>query len=195
MAKKPYEAAVKAFEEADGRYRVLEEAFLSGDFLEGMSAGERRTLVATKEFFRAKLKELQDAMEERNVKRREAADLLRQAVTLSVTKWRGPEGTPTLLNAGPFKVSSVTYRGFDQKSLFDMCQKHGVLERLMELKGTDKDGKEKKLVQLSYDIDFQGVLSWLKANELNDVLDGAYDEKEGTPQVKGPKEIAFLVEK
>jgi hypothetical protein len=47
---------------------------------------------------------------------------------------------------------------------------------------------------MKYDIDYMGVLAWLRANELNDVVEGAYDEKESTPQVKGPKVLAFLGE-
>jgi hypothetical protein len=188
-----YEVAVQAFEEAHREYERLENALLSGDWLDDCFSGST-SKDQMKDTYLDYVHRVRDALEERNRRRKAAADALRQKVVLTATKWRGPEGKATLLNVGPFKVSSVTKRGFDQKSLFDLCQKHGVLERLLDLKTMDKDGKEKPLVKLEYDINYEGVLSWLKANQMQDVIDGAYDENESTPQVKGPKELSFLGE-
>jgi hypothetical protein len=39
------------------------------------------------------------------------------------------------------------------------------------------------------------VLNWLKANNLTDVISGACEENEKTPQVKGLKALTFLGEK
>ena len=59
----------------------------------------------------------------------------------------------------------------------------------------NKEGKEVPLVKQEWDIDYDGVMNWLRASKLDDVITGAYDEKESTPQVKGPKEVAFLGDK
>ena len=186
----PASVALTAFEEADEHYRTLEKALLEGEFIPD-TAVLGQTL---KEQYLGLVEELKAALEDRNVKLKNVQDLLRQKVVLAPNKWRGPDGRPSLLSAGRFHVSSVTKRGFDPKSLFDLCQKRGVYERLMDLKGTDKDGKEKKLVEQTWEIDYAGILQWLKANEMQDVIDGAYDEKESTPQVKGPKRLTFLGE-
>ena len=134
-------------------------------------------------------------LEVRNDRLKNAADALRQSVVLTTTQWRGPDGKATMSEAGPFKVSSVTHRSFDPPSLFNLVDKHGLRERLMELTSINKDGKTYHLVEQKWDIDYPSVLQWLRANQLTDIIDGAYDEKEKTPQVKGPKPLAFLGEK
>lgn len=181
--------ALEAFQSADQEYKMLETYVLTGGFLKEVVGRPEAMAMDT---YQGIIENLKKALEERNVRLKTLQDLLRQQVTLSVTKWRGPEGAPTELSAGPFKVSSVTFRNFDPKSLFNLTKKHGLLERLMDLKTLDKDGKEVKLVQQTYEIDFKNVFAWLKANKLDDVVNGAYDEKEGTPQVKGPKPLTFL---
>jgi hypothetical protein len=185
------ERLLQEFQEADENYHALEKCLLEGEFIPD-NAVDGSLL---KDQLRHLVEELKRALEERNVKLKNAQDALRQKVALAPSRWRGPEGKPDVLTTGSFIVSSVTYRGFDPKSLFDLCQKHGVYERLMELKTLDKDGKEKNLVEQQWDIDYAGILRWLKANQMQDVIDGAYDEKEGTPQVKGPKPLAFLGDK
>lgn len=183
-----YDAAMVAFVEADQNYKMIEKALLEGDFIPG-TAIDGPTL---KQQYLGLVQEVKDALEERNVRLKTLQNELRQKVMLEPSKWRGPRAKPALLNVGPFKVSSVTKRTFDAKALFNLCQAHGIYERLMELKTLDKDGKEQPLVKQEWDIDFEGVLSWLEANQLKDVIDGAYDEKESTPQVKGPKRLTFL---
>lgn len=185
----PYLDALTEFTSADQRYHTLEENLLTGMFFDDIE--DMKPDVQRREY-RELVQKVREALEERNARLKALQDLLRQQVTLSVTKWRGPDGAPTELSAGPFRVSSVTFRNFDPKSLFNLTKKHGLLERLMDLKTLDKDGKEVHLVQQTYEIDFKNVLAWLRANKLEDVVNGAYDEKEGTPQVKGPKPLTFL---
>lgn len=188
-----YEKAVADFEEADTVYKAKQESLLNGDALLAIVSRVNDPQVIRREW-QGFLSSLQQSLEERNVKLKNAADLLRQAVVLTTTQWRGPDGKATTLKAGPFSVSSTTGRSFDAKSLLDMAAKHGLQERLLELTSLDKDGKPYHLVEMKYEIDYQGVLAWLRANELNDIVEGAYDEKEKTPSVKGPKALAFLGE-
>ena len=190
---KDYEKAVEEFEAADKKYKEMQEAMTNGDVLLDLVSSTKDPAVLRREW-QGFLSSLHQALEDRNIKLKNAADLLRQAVVLTTTQWRGPDGKATTLKSGPFTVSSVTGRSFDAKSLLDMAAKHGIQERLLELTSLDKDGKPYHLVELKYDIDYQGVLAWLRANELNDIVDGAYDEKEKTPSVKGPKALAFLGE-
>jgi hypothetical protein len=189
---KPHEAAVKEFEEADKALKELQEKLTSGEIITEIYVED--DAVAMQQQFCAFLTALQNAIERRNNAIKAAADELRPLVMIDPSKERGVDGKPTLLASGPFKASSVTSRYYDQKELFALCQQHGVLERLLELKTLDKDGKEKKLVEMSYDIDFDGVTQWLRGNKLDAVMTRAYGEKEKTPMVKGPKPVIFLGE-
>jgi hypothetical protein len=64
----------------------------------------------------------------------------------------------------------------------------------MAVTTTDKDGQEKPILKQEWNIDYEATLQWLKGNKLDKVIESAYDEKEKTPQVKGPKAIVFLGE-
>jgi hypothetical protein len=188
-AKQVYESALDDFIDADTEYRMLEKCILEGEFIPNMAIDG----ALLRQQYGQLMKDLRDALEERNARLKNLQDALRQKVTLTdLSKQRGPEGKPTVLNAGPFKATSVTGRWLDPKSLFDGVAKHGLLERLHDLKTLNKEGKEEKLVQQVWDIDYDGVMTWLKANGMIDVIDQAYDEKEKTPQVTGPKALSFL---
>lgn len=193
MPKPDYQVAVEEFEAADRQYRELEHRLTEGDIIDEVMRYENPAIV--KREFRAFMNLLKTCLEDRNAKLKTAGDLLRQAVALAETQWRGPEGKPSRLNSGPFEVSSVTHRGFDAKSLMEGCQRHGILERLMELTTVDKDGREVHLVEQKWDVDYAGVYEWLKTHNLQDVIDGSYDEKEKSPMVKGPKALAYLGDK
>lgn len=193
MPKPDYQVAVEEFEAADREYKELERKLSEGEIIDEILTHQNPAIV--KREFRAFLNALKAALEERNAKLKNAGDLLRQAVALAETQWRGPEGKPTRLTQGGFEVSSVTHRGFDPQSLMDGCRRHGLLERLMELTTVDKDGKTVHLVEQVWDVDYSGVYEWLKSHNLRDVIDGAYDEKEKSPMVKGPKAIAYLGDK
>ena len=190
--KTPYELAVEAFNEADKKYTELEETWLEGTFFQHLAD---LTLEEQRGEYLILVGQVKEALEARNVALKTAQDELRQQVTLSITKQRGAEGAGTTLTAGPFKTTSVTFRSFNAQDLERLCKENGIYERLLDLKQLGKDGKEQKLVQLVMEIDFPGVYAWLKGNGFQKIIDVAYDEKEGTPQVKGPKVLAFLGDK
>jgi hypothetical protein len=190
--KTPHDLALAAFNAADAKYTELEESWLLGTFFEdlaGLPVEEQKTQYAVL------VGMVKKALEERNVALKTAQDELRQKVTLNITKQRGPEGAGTVLTAGPFKTTSVTFRAFNTDDLVRLCKENGIYERLLDLKQLGKDGKEEKLVQQVMEVDYPGVYAWLKGNGFQKIIDVAYDEKEGTPQVKGPKVLAFLGDK
>lgn len=194
-AKKDYETAVDAFVVAEQVWKAAEEYVSSGRFISDVLVNSQGNPSKAVDEWRRIWDDLRLKQEDYNAKRKSAADALRQAVVLTPNQWRGPEGDPTMITYGGFKVSSVTKRGFNAESLFELSRKHGLLDRLLALKTVNKDGKEVPLVRQEWDIDYDGVLNWLRANKLDDVVTGAYDEKESTPQVKGPKEVYFLGDK
>jgi len=192
-APKDYETAVAQFDAAKQAWEAAEDYVTSGRCIADLMTNARGDVTKAQEEWARIWADLRLKQEDYNAKRRSAADALRQAVVLTPNQWRGPEGDSTIVTCGAFKVSSVTKRGFDANSLFSLTRQHGLLDRLLELKTFDKEsGKEVPLVKQEWDINYQAVLSWLRANKLDDVVTGAYDEKESTPQVKGPKEVYFL---
>lgn len=193
--KADHAVAVATFDQADADFHQLEEFVASGQFLNDIIASCGNDVVKAQREWATVWDRLRTLLEDRNAKRKSAADAMRQVVQLTHTQWRGPEGAPTTAVCGPFSVTSVTGRGFDAETLLTLARNHGVLERMMELKTVNKDGKEVPLVRQSWSVDYDGISAWLRANQLTNILDGAYDEKEKTPQVKGPKELAFLGDK
>lgn len=193
--KKDYEIAVDAFLEAEKAWQDAEEIITSGIFLfelGKMAQWDNEKALASWKFL---WDDLRAKQEDYNAKRKSAADALRQAVVLAPTQWRGPDGKSTGVEYKGFTVTSVTKRGFDADSLFKLVRNHGLEDRLMGLKALNKDGVSVPLVKQAWDINYDGVLNWLRANKLDDVVTGAYDEKESTPQVRGPKEVHFLGDK
>lgn len=188
--KKDHENAVDEFLQADADYKALQENMLSGDFIiEYGSQGTKDYLVQQWKQLVVRLKVLQ---EDRNSKLKTAQHAMRAVVQLTETQWRGRDGKSTEMTYGPFKVTSVTHRGFDPESLFNLARNRGLLERMLELTAVDDTGKVVPLIKQEWDINYEKLMGWLKVNGMSDVIEGAYDEKEKTPQVKGPKPIAFL---
>lgn len=190
--------AIEAFDAADKAYKTYEELFSSGNIMYALMQNRTDALTPDKAAmeFRMAWEKTKELLEDRNAKLKGAKDALRQEVVLSEAQWRGPDGKPTTKEQGEFKATSVTSRGFDPPSLFMMLRKHeGKYEELMARTKLNKDGKRIPLVQQEWAIQYEDVMSFLKANGLQDVLDGSYEEKEKTPQVTGPKELAFLGEK
>ena len=189
-AKPAHILAMEAFDEANRKYEQLEMILVEGLFFrEGLTESQQRAEYLTL------VSQVRAALEDRNVKLKTAQDELRQKVTLNITQERGPEGAPSLLNAGPFKVTSVTFRSFDEGDLERLAKEEGIYERMFELTQMNKDGKDEKLVERVLKVNYLGLYSWLKNNGFQKVIDIAYKEKEGTPQVKGPKTLAFLGDK
>jgi hypothetical protein len=191
-----YKQAVQDFTAADQTYKALEEYFLGGNFIPDLLTQSRGDAAVMQREFLALVERLKIALEDRNVKLTLAKNALRETVTIPENEWRGADAKAETHVEGPFTVSSTTHRGFDAETLIKGVSKHGLLERLMSLTGYDqKTGKEFKLVEQEWRVDYEGVKNWLQQNKLQDVLTSAYDEKEKTPRVAGPKPLAFLGEK
>jgi hypothetical protein len=195
MDDKPeYQKAIDEFVEVDKQYAELEELFMSGHILRDILVTKPPMDQAVEEF-KLVIEEMKKLLEERNTKLTAAKNALRSVVQLGPSQWRGPDGSTTTMSYGPFVVSSVTRRFLDAKSLVALARERGFEQELMGLKSIDKDGREYTLVRTNVEAEYEGIVRWLKMRGMSDVLDGTYDEREGTPQVKGPKKVAFFGEK
>lgn len=192
--KPEYEKAIDEFMEADKKYTELEEHFMSGNILRELIA-PGKTVERTIEEFKLVLEEMKKMLEDRNTKLLNAKNTLRAVVQLGTSQWRGPEGKPTTVVYGPFTVSSVTRRRLEPSTLLELAKQRGFDVELDALKGIDKNGAEYPLVKRKVEVDYENVLAWLKLHGHLDVIEGAYDEQEGTPMVKGPKSVSFFGEK
>jgi hypothetical protein len=192
--KPEYEKAVDDFVEADRKYAELEERFMSGLILKELIVPDVPVERIIEEF-KLVLEELKRLLEDRNSKLLTAKNAMRSAVQLGSSQWRGPDGKPTTLTYGPFTVSSFTRRSIDASTLIELAKRKGFFDEMMALKGVSKDGREYHLVRNEFVVDYDGIMQWLKLHGHTDVIEGVYDEKEGTPTVKGPKPIAFFGEK
>jgi hypothetical protein len=196
----PHQLAIETFVAADSAYKQYETLFASGNIMVALMQNRNDELTPEKAVleFQMAWEKMKELLEDRNVKLKAAKDALRQAVVLSETQWRGPDGKTTVLEQGEFRVSSVTKRSFDPDALFDLLKKNGKYEELMARTKMNKDGQRIPLVEQDWTIQYEDVLNYLKANGLINIEAGQfgpYDETEGTPQVFGPKELAFLGEK
>lgn len=192
--KTEYEKAIDEFVEADKKYSELEELFMSGLILRQLVV-PGKPIERLVEEFKLVVEEMKKVLEDRNSKLMTAKNALRSVVQLGTSQWRGPDGKPTTVTYGPFTVSSFTKRSIDATTLLELAKSRGFVDDLMALKGVDKDGREYKLVESRPVVDYEGVMQWLKLHGHTDVIEGAYDEREGTPTVKGPKPLAFIGEK
>lgn len=186
--------AHNAYQVANHAFREAEEYITSGELAAYISVTFPNNADAARRYFADALEDMKRKLEDRNIKIRELADLMRQRVQLAPTKWRGPDGKTDVFTLGEFKATSVTSRDFDQPTLFSQLQSLGLLERALAVTTTDKDGQAKPILKQEWNIDYEATLQWLKGNKLDKVIEAAYDEKEKTPQVKGPKSIIFLGE-
>lgn len=190
--KRDYEVAVDAFNDADKAFRDLETEFWSGEWIPDPAAREE---------FQAMKEVLETTLEDRNRKLQNAAHQMRQAVVLTETQQRGPEGKASILSYGGMTVTSVTKRWLDPGDLLaglkrkDQEEGTNYYGELLARTARDKDGKEYKLVETKTEIDYNEVRAFLIDNNLQAILETAYDEKESTPQVKGAKPLAFLGQK
>lgn len=190
--KKDYEKAVDAFNDADTSYRELEEEFWAGEWINDPAV--------RLEFHNMK-QALQDSLEDRNRKLQDAQHRLRQAVVLTETQQRGPEGKSSVLSYGGLMATSVTKRWLHSGDLMQGLKRHdeqhgtNFYTELLNRTATDKDGKAYRLIEVKTEVDYGEVKAFLIDNNLQEILETAYDEKESTPQVKGPKPLAFLGQK
>lgn len=190
-----HELKIDQYTEAAKKYKAMEESFLSGEVAVEINRFAGGDPARIKEQFQAYVQQLQAALEDMNAKLSAAKNAFRQVVQLTPMQQRGPEGKATKIDYGPLSVSSVTKRWLDPTSLLKLAAKHQILDRLLALTSFDKDGKEFKLVEQRWIINYEHVVKWLKEQKFENIIDGSYDEKEETPQVKGAKPLAFMGEK
>jgi hypothetical protein len=190
-----YELAVEQFKVADRAYKEAEEEITSGDFLRELFANAQGDVDRAQRDWHSRWEGLQSLLSDRNTKLKSAQNAFRQAVQLAPTQWRDWNGQSTKVNYEGFEASSVTSRRFEPASLFRLLREKGKLEEALALSKINSEGKEERLIQEAWKIDYEGMLNWLQANNLLDVLAGSYDETEKTPQVRGPKPLTFLGEK
>lgn len=195
MDKQDHEQKIDDYTEALKKYKLMEEQFLSGDVAVEINRFAGGDAVRVKEQFQAFVRQLQAALEDANAKLQVAKNAFRQVVQLTPMQQRGPEGKATKISYGPMEVSSTTHRWLDADSLLKLAAKHGILDRLLELTSFDKEGKQFKLVEQQWIVNYTHVTGWLKEQKLDNIIDGSYDEREDTPRVSGAKPLAFLGEK
>jgi hypothetical protein len=188
--KKDYEIAIDDFETADKAYREFAEKMRDGTLVAEIATTKTHDQI--KQAWQERMEHMSNLIEERNAKLEVVKLALRPAVVFNETQWRGVDGRPSVLTCGRFTATSVTHRGFDADNLFHLAEKKGLLDRVLSLQTTQADGTVRPVVMKTWDIDYASLLTWLKSNDLKDILEGAYDEKESTPQVKGPKPVAML---
>lgn len=193
--KQDHEQKIDEYTEALKKYKAMEEALLSGEVAAEASRIAGGDPDRIKEQFQSYVKQLQDALEDSNAKLQAAKNAFRQLVQLTPTQQRGPEGKSSSMSYGPLTVQSATKRWLDATSLLKLAAKHGILDRLLELTSFDKEGKEFKLVEQQWLINYEHTCKWLKEQGFENIINGSYDEKEETPRVMGAKPLAFLGEK
>lgn len=192
--KPEFEKLVDEFMEADKRYTAVEEQFMNGNILkEILVPGISPERVV--EEFKMVIDEMKALLEDRNSKLTMAKNALRSSVQMSESQFRGPDGKPSVVNYGPFSVSSVTRRKLDPETLLEQATKRGFLGELTALRIPSKDGSMVPLVKQEYSINYEAVTTWLTQRGLSEVIAASYEEADGTPMVKGPKKLAFLGEK
>ncbi len=194
--KSEVQLAVEAFDTADAAYRRYEQLLTTGTIMSALLTDRKEALTPDRAVleFNMFMDTLKSLLEDRNAKLKVVKDALRQAVVLAPTQWRGADGRATSLVHGNFRVNSVTSRTFDAKDLLGLLESKypDKLQELLTREKLDKNGKRYHLVQQVYEVDYEGVLAFLKAYNLMDVLESAYEETEKTPMVNGPKLLAFI---
>ncbi len=188
----PADYAVGVCSEAEKKSKKMVEQLESGDFLEDLISMSGGSLEGMKEGWRTFYGQVNNSIEDFNTKRVEAANQLRATVTLAPSQTRGIDAKAVITKVGDFSVSTITSRNFDPTKLFDAAKKAGILERLQELSGINKDGKPYRLIEQQWDIDYEPLVAWLREHKYEDVIKAAYVESEGTPQVRGPKPRMLL---
>jgi|SRR5690606_13436437 len=132
-------------------------------------------------------------IDKRNAKLQEAGGAMRATVIAAENLIRGPDAKSTTNKYGPFDVSSKTSRGFDWETLQKLVGEAGLLSRLMELSFINKtNGTPEPAVRVETKVNYEAVKNWLRENNMENVLQAAYEEEEGTPAVTGPKPIGWI---
>lgn len=193
--KRDYEVAIDEYEAAAKEYKALEERFISGDVAAEISERHAPNGELIKREFQSYVELLKTRLEDLNSKLAMAKNAFRHVAQLGPNQERGPEGEATTFSYGSFSVQSATRRSLNAEALFKLSDRYGITQQLLALTTFDKDGKQVNLIKPAFDINYPGVVKWLQANGFNNIINGAYEEKEETPRVTGAKPLAFLGEK
>jgi hypothetical protein len=199
MADRPvYEVLVDEFVALDTQCQELLTKFEDGKIIYDSIPPEGAATHA--EFFEKMMvryqqnrNHLNDILEKRNAKIQEISTAMRAQVMAGDNVVRGPDGKTASLSCGPFRVESRTYRSFEPTKLQNELQQRGLWGRFQELTTIDKDtGEVKPVMQVETKIEYKPTQNWLREQNLEEVLQNAYEEEEGTPAVTGPKPLAWL---
>lgn len=189
---RPHERAVDAFLAVQTDLKAELEKFENGDFVEELF--DSKDVEEAKTRFLSFKQHLRDLVERHNVALNEAKSAMRALVQIGPSQWRGPDGKPDVITHKGFQVSSVTKRSWDPEALFNHLTRVGAVDRYMALTQADKTGTQVPIIKQTWDIDYDAVKKQLQADGLQEIINGAYDEKESTPQAKGPKPLTYLGE-
>lgn len=193
-----YEILIDEFNDLDKQVQELVEKFTNGriilECLPAEGAGSYSELFEKMIERFVKMQEFARALiEKRNAKLQEASAAFRSAVMMPETALRGPDGKPTFKKYSNFDVSSKTSRFFNPDTLFGELQKVGLGERLFDVTYVNKqNGQVEKAARQEWVIDFESIKNWLREQNLESILNAAYEEEEGTPAVTGPKPVGWI---
>jgi hypothetical protein len=197
--KKPYETAVDEFEDADKAYRELEAYVTSGDAIVDIATEHGTNSEAARAEWVEIWTQLREKLDDRNAKYTNAANEMRKVLAKDVSQgdnWRGPEGKADRVKYGPLECNTRTKRFFVGEELIKLAERKGIFKQVEDLTYLDETTNRKEPVVSSVIlVAFKPMLQWLRDNNHEDIINGAYEEKEETPMVQGDKKIAFLGQK
>lgn len=193
-----HQVLVDEFMELDKECQEIIEKFTSGtiilDCIPADGAKDYAELFAKMQAkFVAAQEYAKQLIEKRNAKLQEAAGAMRGLVMAGEQSLRGPDGKSSSEKYGPFEVNSKTSRGFDWAILSAKVQELGLFDRLKEVTFVNKEnGQSEPAIREEVTIKYEPVKNWLREQNLEGVLQAAYEEEEGTPAVSGPKPLGWL---
>jgi len=193
-----HQVLIDEFGELDRECQALIEKFSTGkiiyDCIPSDGAKNYEELFSKMvEKYMAAQEAAKQLVEKRNAKIQEIAAAMRGLVMAGENVVRGPDGKSTTLEYGPFSVSSKTSRSFDPELLFAKIAELGLLQRLKDVTFVSSDtGQSEPAIREVVEVKYEPVKNWLRENNLEAILDAAYEEEEGTPAVTGPKPIAWI---
>jgi hypothetical protein len=198
-----HEILYAQWQAAHQNYKDLEEHILSGEFIKEMWTNPAvQTPEDAQEHFLGEMESFKRAQEELNIKTLELRNAMRQLVVLAPTQWRGWDGDPSVETMGTFRVRSTTHREFDVKELLRLARKYdegrglvgrGLEQELLSLTYPDeKTGQAKPALEPVWKQKYSVIKDYLLSKGLEILVKGSYEERDGTPQVFGPKKIHWL---
>lgn len=191
-----HERLVNAFLEVEKEVKDELERFESGEFITDIvtSFASDKSVDNAKARYLSYKQYVRDLIEKHNVALTDAKNAMRAIVQLGPTQWRGPEAKADIVAYKGFSVSSVTKRSFDPPTLANHLERVGALARYMALTKVNKDGINEPIIQQVLEVNYDAVKKQLVADGLQAVITAAYEEKESTPQAKGPKPLTYMGE-